>query len=102
MSHSNNHEFCIADHASFREWLRVEVLWSNIEIAGVELFKGHSQIHKQVGPGETFQDFMEAAKLVHRQEAFLYEIGIMRSQGKTLLSTVPQGRGSRLGRCPAE
>ena len=71
-----------ADHAAFRNWICIEVLWLTIERHGNAQYKSAGQIHKHVGPGESFEDFMEATKQVHKQEAFSYKLGIMKTRGK--------------------
>ena len=75
-----------ADHVSFRDWIRVEVLWSNIEKCGLELYISATDIHKHIRPGESFEDFMEVAKQAHRKDAFTHELGITKSKGKQEVS----------------
>ena len=58
------------------------MLWSTIERNGLDLYLNTGDLHKHIGPGESFEDFMEACKEVHRKDAFPYEIGLMKSKGK--------------------
>ena len=71
-----------ADHVAFRYWLCKEVLWSTIERNANDLYKSQGKIHKHIATGESFEDWLEAAKQVHRQEAFAYELQIMKTKGK--------------------
>ena len=72
----------VEDHASFQDWLRIDVLWNTIEIAGKNVYKTKSHIHKLLGPGESFAIFFKVAKQEHQQEAFAYKAKVMKSQGK--------------------
>ena len=70
------------DHVTFRDWLCKEVLWSTIEQNANDLYKSQGEIHKHIAAGESFEDWLEAAKQVHRQETFAYELQIMKTKGK--------------------
>ena len=78
----NLYDCFVTDHASFRDWLRIEVLWSIIENAGKNIYKTLSHIHIHIEPGESFTTFLKVAKQQHRQEVFAYELGVMKSQRK--------------------
>ena len=45
------------------------------------MYLNTSDLHKYVGPGEGFEDYMEGCKEVHRKDAFSYELGIFKSKG---------------------
>ena len=36
---------------------------------GLDLYLNTSDLHKHIGPGEGFEDYMEACKEVHRKDA---------------------------------
>ncbi|KAI5066276.1 hypothetical protein GOP47_0018900 [Adiantum capillus-veneris] len=71
-----------ADHVSFRDWMRVEVLWNTIEREARFLYNNMRNITSKLGPGEILDSFLEEAKLTHRTEAFQYELGKFKSSGR--------------------
>ncbi|KAI5054829.1 hypothetical protein GOP47_0029974 [Adiantum capillus-veneris] len=71
-----------ADHVSFCDWMRVEVLWNTIEREARFLYNNMRNITSKLGPGEMLDSFLEEAKLTHRTEAFQYELGKFKSSGR--------------------
>ncbi|MCO5569949.1 hypothetical protein L7F22_023663 [Adiantum nelumboides] len=63
-----------ADHALFREWMRVEVLWNTIEHEAHVLYNSMRDITAKLGAGEMLDFFLDKAKLAHRNDAFQYEL----------------------------
>lgn len=66
----------------FREWLRVEVLWSTIEHEAQILFNTMNEVCQKIRGGEMLDSYMDEAKQKHRNDAFQYELGLMKSHGK--------------------
>ncbi len=75
-----NFEFhCLAaENVPFRDWLRIEVFWCQLEREAMEIYRSIRSIHLKPTSGADLDSFLDNAKQEHRNKSFSYEIGIMK------------------------